>query len=184
MVGASILPIAFHSGQIYFLFGKENPMEDSSRGFSDFGGGVEKGENIYTTALRECSEELSGFFGDENAIKKMIQQNGGYFPFSHDTYHIHVILIPFDENLPKYYNQNHRFLWNRMDKHFLNDSKLFEKIEIEWFSPNDIRRRIKEFRHFYQDIILSLLSSQLSNIVHHFKKSNKKKRTQKKKPKK
>jgi 8-oxo-dGTP pyrophosphatase MutT (NUDIX family) len=168
MVGASILPIAFHEGNIYFLFGKENPMEDSSHGFSDFGGGVEKGENIYTTALRECSEELSGFFGDEKTIRKHIKQSGGYYPFSYKDYHIHVIVIPFDENLPFYYNQNHHFLWNRMNTHMLNKSKLFEKIEIDWFSPNDIQHRIKEFRHFYQEIILFLLSTKLSSIIHHF----------------
>ena len=46
MTGSSILPVSYYKGQLYFLFGKENPKEDSARGFSDFGGGVEDGESI------------------------------------------------------------------------------------------------------------------------------------------
>ena len=38
MVAGSILPIALNEkGELCFLFGKENPMEDSAKGFSDFG---------------------------------------------------------------------------------------------------------------------------------------------------
>jgi len=40
-----------------------------------------------------------------------------------------------------------------MDKYMLNKSKLFEKIEIDWFSQTDLTRRKKEFRHFYQQNI-------------------------------
>ena len=64
MVAASILPVALHKGKIYFLFGKENEMEDSAPGFSDFGGRVENSESIMETALREGSEELCGFLGE------------------------------------------------------------------------------------------------------------------------
>jgi len=157
MVAGSVLPIAFHKNKLYFLFGKENPMEDSSPGFSDFGGGVEKDETPYKTALRECAEEISGFFGDAKSVEKMIKTGGGFYRFSHNDYHIHIVLVDYDENLPKYYNQNHRFLWKRMDKKFLNDSKLFEKIEICWFSVEDMKRRKKEFRGFYQEIINHML---------------------------
>jgi hypothetical protein len=40
-----------------------------------------------------------------------------------------------------------------MDKNVLNDTKLFEKIEIDWFSMTDLTRRKKEFRNFYQEIV-------------------------------
>jgi hypothetical protein len=40
-----------------------------------------------------------------------------------------------------------------MDKETLNSSKLFEKIEIGWFSVDDMKRRKKEFRGFYQEIV-------------------------------
>ena len=61
MVAGSILPVALHKGKLHFLFGKENPMEDSAKGFSDFGGRVDAGETPFTAALREGSEELTGF---------------------------------------------------------------------------------------------------------------------------
>jgi hypothetical protein len=52
--------------------------------------------------------------------------------------------MTYDENLPKYFNQNHRFLWNRMDKQELEKTKLFEKSEIQWFSVKDMKKhRIK-----------------------------------------
>jgi 8-oxo-dGTP pyrophosphatase MutT (NUDIX family) len=56
MVAGSILPVTIHKNKLYFLFGKENPLEDSAKGWSDFGGGVEAGETPYQTALREGGE--------------------------------------------------------------------------------------------------------------------------------
>ena len=74
-----------------------------------------------------------------------------------DQYHVHIFLIDYDEHLPKYYNQNHRFLWEKMDKNVLQKTKLFEKIEIKWFSIEDIKKNKKEFRPFYRDIITEII---------------------------
>ena len=63
-----------------------------------------------------------------------------------------MFFIEYDENLPKYFNQNHHFLWNNMDHDTLNKTKLFEKIEINWFSVDDMKKRRTEFRNFYQRI--------------------------------
>ena len=93
MVAASILPVAIHKGKLYFLFGKENEMEDSARGFSDFGGGVEEGESIMDTALREGSEELCGFLGDYHNIEKILKN--GFYPLVHEKYQYHVHLYRF-----------------------------------------------------------------------------------------
>jgi 8-oxo-dGTP pyrophosphatase MutT (NUDIX family) len=153
MVAASILPVAIFKGKLYFLFGKENKMEDSAKGFSDFGGKVENGESIMETALREGAEELCGFLGDPKQLKQKIKKNGGMYKITHNEYHVHIFFIDFDENLPKYFTNNHRFLWNRMDKHFLNDSKFFEKQEIKWFSVNELRTLKHEFRPFYTEIV-------------------------------
>ena len=152
MVAASILPVALHNGQLYFLFGKENQMEDSAKGFSDFGGGVEKGETILETAYREGSEELSGFLGDANSIKRMLTKNG-VLKHSHDNYHIHMFPMKYDENLPFYYTNHHRFVWDRMDKQVLNDSKLYEKQEIAWFSVEELTSKRELFRSFYREIV-------------------------------
>ena len=84
MVAASILPICIHNGKLHFLFGKENPMEQSAKGWSDFGGRKEANESIFKAALREGSEELTGFLGDENKLKQTIRKNGGYHKISHN----------------------------------------------------------------------------------------------------
>ena len=143
MVAASILPITMHNNQLHFLFGKENSMEDSAKGWSDFGGRVDHGESIFQGALREGSEELTGFLGDEKALKSMIRKNGGFHKMTHNKYNVHAFYLPYDEKLPIYYNYNHKFLWERMDKNTLNETKLFEKIEINWFSLDELKKFYK-----------------------------------------
>ena len=160
MTGSSVLPVTIHKGKLLFLFGKENPNEISAKGFSDFGGGVEKGEGIYETALREGGEELTGFLGDSEDIRKLIARNGGIYKISHNDYHCHLFYIPYDQNLVTYFNFNHRFLWERLDKNILSKSKLFEKIEIEWFTIQNIKKRLSEFRSFYRDIALKIVGKE------------------------
>ena len=159
MVAGSILPIAIHNGELHFLFGQELPIDDTP-GWSDFGGGVENNESPYETAMREGGEELTGFLGDGNMIKKMIKKNGGLYKLTHKTksdYVIHMFLIDYDANLPKYYNQSHQFLWDRMDHHFLHETKLFEKMKIDWFTQKDMKKKRAEFRSFYQEIVDHIL---------------------------
>ena len=57
MVAGSILPVALHKNKLHFLFGKENPMEDSAKGFSDFGGRADGNETPYDAAMREGGED-------------------------------------------------------------------------------------------------------------------------------
>jgi len=158
MVAGSILPITLHQNKLYFLFGKENELEDSAPGWSDFGGGCEGKESPFKTALREGGEELTGFLGGASDVSKLIKQNGGYYKMTHGTYHIHAFFLEYDENLPKYYNHNHRFLWKRMDNKMLSKTRLFEKIEIAWFSIDELEKRRNEFRHFYRDMVDMILS--------------------------
>jgi len=153
MVAGSILPVSIHDNKLYFLFGKENPLEDSAKGWSDFGGGLEKGETPFQTALREGGEELTGFLGNGKQLAKHIKKHGGTYHIENNKYHSHLFFFPYDENLVKYYNQNHTFLWERMDHHLLKKTKLFEKIEIGWFSIDDMKRRKSEFRSFYQTLV-------------------------------
>jgi len=153
MVAASLLPISIYKNKLYFLFGKENTMEDSAKGWSDFGGKVEKNESVYEGALREGSEEMTGFLGDANDLKKIIKENGGTLKMELNKYHVHFFYLPYDKNMTKYYNNNHKFLWDRMDNNVLNKTRLFEKIEIKWFSENEMMEEISEFREFYQEFV-------------------------------
>jgi 8-oxo-dGTP pyrophosphatase MutT (NUDIX family) len=181
MVASSILPVALHKGKLYFLFGKENEMEDSAKGFSDFGGRVEDGESIMETAFREGSEELCGFLGDETVIKCMLKR-GGIYKVVHNGYHVHIFVMEYDENLPRYFTNHHRFLWDRMDKHLLNDSKYFEKQELKWFTPKMMKKNIREFRNFYQEIVSLLLKDlqKIRQFIEKKKSKNKKTRSNKK----
>jgi 8-oxo-dGTP pyrophosphatase MutT (NUDIX family) len=176
MVAGSILPVSKYKGKLYFLFGKENSMEDSAKGFSDFGGGTDKGETPFEAAMREGGEELTGFLGDSTKIRKLVKKTGFYKlqkPHNAPTYHVHIVPIPYDENLPTYYNNNHQFLWNRMDKRILNDSKLFEKIEIQWFDKTAMKKRRNEFRGFYQEIVDQILVEYPKIATFVSKKANK-----------
>ena len=60
------------------------------------------------------------------------------------------------------------FLWNRMDKTLLNDSKLFEKIEIQWFTLKDMKRRRSEFREFYRTMVDHFINNEddLKKFLH------------------
>jgi 8-oxo-dGTP pyrophosphatase MutT (NUDIX family) len=176
MVAGSILPVAIYKNKLHFLFGKENPLEDSNKGWSDFGGGVDKGESPYDTAMREGGEELTGFLGDDTSIHRMLKKSGKIYKLAHKDYHVHMFLMEYDANLPTYYNNNHSFLWKRMNKHLLNKTKLFEKIEIEWFTIDDVKSRRHEFRPFYREITDKMLDemSQISSVM---KRNYSKKRT-------
>jgi len=161
MVGSSILPACVHKGELYFLFGKENSLADTP-GWSDFGGGVDPGESIYDTALREGGEELTGFLGGEDELRSLIKRSGGTYKIvpSGSNYNIHIFNLPYSPDLPKLYNSNHDFLWKRMDKKFLNETKLFEKIEIQWFSLSDMKKKRNQFRSFYREFIDLLIKDQ------------------------
>lgn len=158
MTGSSVLPVSIHKGELFFLFGKENELEKSAKGFSDFGGGTEPGESVWDAAMREGSEEMTGFLGDKDALEKLIKTNGGVFKTQLNNYHVHIFFIEFDPNLPKYYNANHHFLWERMDKQLLSRTKLFEKEQVQWFSIPMMEDKIKEFRKFYQEVVLHIIS--------------------------
>jgi 8-oxo-dGTP pyrophosphatase MutT (NUDIX family) len=185
MVGSSILPVAFHKNKLWFLFGKETTLDDTP-GWSDFGGGMEKNETPLESALREGSEELTGFLGDPSQLKKHIKTTKNkiyhidhHFPNTDNHYHVHIIQIPYDENLPKYYNQNHEFLWKRANKKYLKRTCLFEKINIKWFSPQDILKQRNQFRNFYREISDNILS-QLPKIKQFFRKPGVRRQSKKK----
>lgn len=175
MVGSSILPVTIHKNQLLLLFGKETTLDDT-QGWSDFGGGMNTKETPLEAALREGGEELTGFLGEPTTIKAMIRKNHNkiyhidhHFANTNNHYHVHIIYIPYDENLPTYYNQNHEYLWKRMDHKLLKRTCLFEKINIGWFSPQMAKKSRNTFRHFYREILDNILR-QAPKIKQFFRK--------------
>ena len=65
--------------------------------------------------------------------------------------------------------------WNhkKMDKKCLNESRLFEKQEIKWFSMNEMRTKKHVFRKFYRKIINEMMNQ--TNEIYHFCKTCSKK---------
>ena len=161
-MGGSILPVAIHNNNVYFLFGKERDI-DENPGWSDFGGGTDKGETFFQTACREGGEELTGFLGDSSDIKKLLNKYGSYNidynSKGHTTYRCHIFPMEYDEILPYYYNNNQRFLQKRLDPKIIRDTKIFEKTQIKWFTFDDIKKQHDDFRSFYKNIIHLILGN-------------------------
>lgn len=157
MVAAAILPVAIYKNKLHFLFGKENPHEDSAPGWSDFGGRIEKEETPYQAALREGFEELSGFLGNENQLKKLIRSNGGTFKIKHNNYYIYIFKLDYDPKFPTYYNNAHYSMWNKIDQ----TSPFFDKIEIQWFTVEEMKKQRNIFRPFYREIIDILIEKRI-----------------------
>lgn len=159
-MGAGILPTTIHNNKLYFLFGKENKYADTP-GWSDIGGGTDNKETFLQTAAREGAEELTGFLGMENDIKKLLAQYGTYNidwgSLSGKTYRMHIFPMTFDPMLPVYYNNNHRFIEHKLSADMVKNSKIFEKDELRWVCVDDIPKMRKKFRVYFQptaDMIL------------------------------
>lgn len=172
-MGASVLPVTVHNGKVFLLFGKERDI-DSNPGWSDFGGGTDKGESFMETAIREGGEELTGFIGSSDDIRKLLKKYGtvnvDYLTKGYSTYRCHIFPMAYDEKLPFYYNNNQRFLQKRLDPTVIRDSKIFEKTQIQWFDIEDLGKRRKEFRDFYRNII-DLIMGKKAEIIAFAKKS-------------
>lgn len=173
IMGASVLPVTVHNGKVLLLFGKERNI-DSNPGWSDFGGGTDKGETFMETAAREASEELTGFIGSAADIRKLLKKYGtiqvDYQSKGYSTYRCHIFPMAYDEQLPFYYNNNQSFLQKRLDPSVIRDTKIFEKTQIRWFDINELKRRCHEFRDFYRNII-DLILEKKSEIIALAKKS-------------
>lgn len=144
MVAGSILPVCMYKNKLYFLFSKENKKEESAKGWSDFGGSSENNETPYKTALREGLEESSGFLNPTELAKK------GVYKIVNNTYHVFIVKLDYDPQLPIYFNRMHKFIEHKMPDAL--DNVLFEKQEMQWFSIDEMIKRKKEFRSFYQEI--------------------------------
>lgn len=159
-MGGSILPITIHNNKIYFLFGKERDI-DENPGWSDFGGGTDKGETYMATAIREGGEEMTGFLGSSADIKKMLTKYGtyniDYKSDGYDTYRCHIFPMKYDELLCHYYNNNQRFLQERLNPKIIANTKIFEKTQIKWFSFEDMKHNLNKFRSFYRNIVSMIL---------------------------
>jgi 8-oxo-dGTP pyrophosphatase MutT (NUDIX family) len=174
-MGAGILPTCIHKNKLYFLFGKENKYADTP-GFAEFGGGNDNNESHFETAVREGTEELTGFLGSEEELRKMLKKHGTYNIDWKDSYRTHIFPMHYDLYLPHYYNNNQRFLQRKLPEKLIKDSKIFEKSEIKWFCVDDLMKEKKEFRSYYQNIV-DMIYQQKDQIYLFIKKAHLHKKT-------
>lgn len=149
-MGAGILPVSVRNGKLYFLFGKENKYADTP-GWSDFGGGIDPGETILTTVIREAQEELTGFLGGDKEIRALLRKGTHKIKF-HD-YTMFVCPMEYNEWLPYYYNNNQKFLQKHLHQEVIKNTKIFEKAEIKWFSEFELDALKPNCRHYFRDTI-------------------------------
>lgn len=189
-MGAGILPTTIINNRLYFLFGKENRYETSAPGFSDFGGGTDNNETYLQTAIREGGEELTGFLGSDNTLRKMLSKHGTYnidYTSKEDTklYRTHIFPLKYDPYLELYYNNNQDFLQSHLDPDVIKQTKIFEKAEIRWIPVDELMKRRDEFRHYFVNILDMILENQteihkfiakgLKNRTNYLKKGTRKK---------
>jgi len=157
-MGGGVLPVAIHQGELYFLFGEE---QDEHK-WIDFGGGAKPGESLMQNVIRECCEELNGFLGSPNEIKQLIKNNL-ILKLSLETYTTFIVHVPYDPNLPFYFNNHHKFIKTHLP-HLIGKNGLFEKRQIQWMTIDDIQAKRGHFRHYYKEM-LSMIIEQEAFIV-------------------
>ena len=158
-MGAGVLPTTIYNKKLYFLFGKENEYDDT-QGWSDFAGGQEEGETPLQTAIREGTEELTGFLGSEKDLRRMLRRYGTY-NLDMERYRTQIFPYEYDDKLEHYYNNTHSFIKSRLDPNVLRNSKIFEKEEIRWICVDDLKRCRRMFRPFYRVMVDKIYDSRV-----------------------
>ncbi len=180
MTGSGILPTTIYKNRLYFLFGREN-NHDATPGWSDFAGGVEGNDGILETAIREGTEELTGFLGSEQELREKLQKYGTY-KITWNTYTTHILPMEYDESLVHYYNNNQKFLQKHLHPKVMKRYKFFEKAEIRWVPFSDLKKMRYTFRPFYKNVLDELIREKtgIEKYVKNSLKKNKKTRKNKK----
>ena len=157
-MGAGVLPVALVQGKLYFLFGE---AFDENK-WIDFGGGSKPGESLLQNAVREGCEELNGFFGSANEFKQLIKTHL-LMKLALETYTTFLVQVPYDPNLPFYFNNHHKFIKTHLP-HLVGKNGLFEKRQIKWMTLAEIEQKRLQFRHYYRPM-LDQLAAQAPDIV-------------------
>ena len=140
-MGAGVLPIALYKGTLFLLLGQER----HNNLWCDFGGSTINGEKPYKTAIREGTEELNGFLGNENDFETIVTCNM-ILSITFDRYTSYIFKTNYDEKLPLYFTNVNNFAEvylkdkiNIKDNIDIKHNGLFEKKQIQWFPLSEFR---------------------------------------------
>ena len=157
-MGAGVLPIALYKGTLFLLLGQER----HNNLWCDFGGSTINGENSYKTAIREGTEELNGFLGNENDFEKIVSCNM-ILSITFDRYTSYIFKTNYDEKLPLYFTNVNNFAeFYLQDKIDTKHNGLLEKKQIQWFPLSEFREDNSRamFREHYNPILDSILENE------------------------
>jgi 8-oxo-dGTP pyrophosphatase MutT (NUDIX family) len=161
-MGAGILPITLFKGTLYLLLGQER----RDHLWSDFGGSSNKGETPFKTALREGTEELNGFLGNEKELSQLVTKSK-VLSIKYDQYTSYVFHIPYNKDLPTYFSNVNNFAETHLkDKIDSNHNGLYEKTRIEWFpinkfkTPKTNQNQNPKLRIYYSPFVATLINNE------------------------
>lgn len=123
--------------RLYFLVGN-----DKKNLLSDFGGKMEKDEDIFDTCAREYYEESSGLLGSLDQIKKDLKSDAVRTHFVVcKCYKIYLLKINYNADLPKQYDCLKKEA-NKSDKKI--PSGFFEMRKLKWISSYQLLKKIND----------------------------------------
>ena len=157
-MGAGVLPVALYKGTLFLLLGQER----HNNLWCDFGGGHHKGEKPYKTAIREGTEELNGFLGDENDFETTVNNNF-ILSITFDKYTSYIFRTTYDKKLPMYFTNVNNFAEIHLkDKIETKYNGLFEKKQIQWFPLSKFKEDKSRamFREHYKPVLDSVLKNE------------------------
>lgn len=156
---AGILPMAMKDKKIYFLFGREtldNIFRDSGK-WSDFGGGIEKGEKLEDVAIREGWEETSGILGNKKKVTELVEKKT-IQKITNSTYTTFVVMIDYDKKLPQIFDKNYKEVKKNNPKLIKEHNGLYEKDKIKWIEVDNLYKHKKIFRPFYLSVLNKIIT--------------------------
>lgn len=158
-MGAGILPIANHKGEIYIMLGRETAdakFEDSKK-WSDFGGGAEFFESDEECAAREGYEETMGMFGNQEKLLLHIKEYK-ILEITLKSYTSYVLEVPYDNTLPKRFEKVYKCVKREKRELIEQSNGFFEKDRIKWVALKKFKneKRYRTIRPFYREAIKML----------------------------
>lgn len=157
-MGAGVLPVSLYKGTLFLLLGQER----HNNLWCDFGGGAHKGERPFKTAIREGTEELNGFLGDESEFETLVTNNL-IVSISYDKYTSYIFKTNYDKKLPSYFSNVNSFAEVHLkDKIAIEDNGLFEKKQIQWYSLSKLKEDKSQIklREFYKPLLETIFKNE------------------------
>ena len=151
-MGGGIIPVAFHQGKRYLLFGKE--VVDGK--WSDFGGSREGRESQYQTAVREGVEESSGILGKKQDVRNLIKHHL-LGKITDKAYSIWIVEVEYNPSIVQVFRDHFKDALKNNLETVKKHNGLFEKDKLQWVKLSTLYRKKRMFRPWYKRFIPEII---------------------------